>query len=85
MVTQMQLEVILAGNRIYSHRRLVSRGNNRVNKEENGKRKLFLDPCCLTINCHVRKFGIQSKRKTEKKRKWAAGQRSLTKKGDRDL
>ena len=48
MVTQMQLEVILAGNRMYSHRRLVSRDNNRVNKEENGKRKLFLDPCCLT-------------------------------------
>ena len=47
MVTQMQLEVILAGNRIYSHRRLVSRDNKRVNKEENGKRKLFLDPCCL--------------------------------------
>ena len=47
MVTQMQLEVILAGNRICSHRRLVSRDNKGVNKEENGKRKLFLDPCCL--------------------------------------
>ena len=43
MVTQMQLEVILAGNRMYSHWRLVSRDNKRVNKEENGERKLFLD------------------------------------------
>ena len=47
MVTQMQFEVILAGNRIYSHRRLVSRDNKRVNKDENGKRKLFLGPSCL--------------------------------------
>ena len=47
MVTQMQFEVILAGNRIYSHRRLVSRDNKRVNKDENGKRKLFLYLCGL--------------------------------------
>ena len=38
------------------------------------------------MNCHVHKFGIQSKRKTEKKRKEAASQRSSPRKtGDRDL
>ena len=41
MATQMQLEVILAGNRIAT---LVfkSRGNYRVNKDQTGKWKLFL-------------------------------------------
>ena len=37
MATQMQLEDILAGNRI-------ARDNKRVNKDENAKRKLFLRP-----------------------------------------
>ena len=46
MVTQMQLEVILAGNRIGTGV-LKSRDNKRINRDENGKRKLFLYPCCL--------------------------------------
>ena len=39
MVTQIQLEVILGGNRIAT-RVLWSRDNQRVNKDENGKRKI---------------------------------------------
>ena len=46
MATQMQFEVILAGNRVAT-RVLWSRDNLRVNEDENGKRKLFLYPCCL--------------------------------------
>ena len=38
MVTQMQLEVILGGNRIVTLV-LWSRDNQRVNKDEKGKRK----------------------------------------------
>ena len=45
METQMQLEVTLTGNCIAT-RVLWSRDNQRVNKDENGKRKLFLYPCC---------------------------------------
>ena len=37
------------------------------------------------INCHVHKFGIQSKRKTEKKRKSGRPAKLNEKKGDRDL
>ena len=44
MATQMQLKVILAENRI-AIEVLLSR--DRVNKDENLKRKLFLYPCCL--------------------------------------
>ena len=40
MATEMQLEVILAGNRIATGV-LWSRDNKRVNKDENGKRKFF--------------------------------------------
>ena len=43
MATQMQLEDISPGNRIAT-RVLWSRDNQRVNKYENGKRKLFLCP-----------------------------------------
>ena len=43
MGAQMQLEVILAGNRL-ANRFLKGRDNLRVNKDENGKQKLFL--CC---------------------------------------
>ena len=43
MATQMQLEVILAGNRIATG----VRDRKRVDKDENGKRKLFLYLCCL--------------------------------------
>ena len=56
-------------------------------QDENGKRKLFLYPCCLKylaqINCacHVHKFGIQSKRKTQKKRKQAAASEAQREKG----
>ena len=46
MATQMQFEVILEGNRIAA-RVLRSTENNRVNRDENRKRKLFLYPCCL--------------------------------------
>ena len=46
MATQMQLEVILARNRIAT-RVLWSRDNLRVNNDENRKQKLFLYPCCL--------------------------------------
>ena len=45
MATQMQLEVILAGNQIATSV-LWSRDNLRVNKDENGKRKLSLYPIC---------------------------------------
>ena len=45
MATQMQLEVILAGNQIATSV-LWSRDNLRVNKNENGKRKLSLYPIC---------------------------------------
>ena len=37
------------------------------------------------INCHVHKFGIQSKRKTEKKRKSVRPAKLNERKGDRDL
>ena len=59
MATQMQLEVILAGNRIATGV-LQSRDNNRVGKDENGKRKLFLYISVLSkvLSCHVHKFGI---------------------------
>ena len=43
MATQMQLEDISSGNRIATSV-LWSRDNQRVNKYENGKRKLFLYP-----------------------------------------
>ena len=43
MATQMQLEVILAGNRTARDPCHILR----VNKDENGKWKLFLYPCCL--------------------------------------
>ena len=47
------------GGKSHSHWRLVKQ-RLRVNKDENGKRKLFLYPCCLKnvaqINCHVPKF-----------------------------
>ena len=46
MATQMQLEFFLAGNRIAT-RFLWSRDNLKVNKDENGKRKFFLYPCCI--------------------------------------
>ena len=46
MATQIQLEDILVGNRIAT-RVLWGRDNLRVNKDENGKWKLFLYPCCL--------------------------------------
>ena len=46
MATQMQLEVILTGNRIVT-RVLKSRVSLRVNKNETGKRKLFLYLCFL--------------------------------------
>ena len=41
MAAQMQLEVILAGNRL-ANRFLKGRDNLRDNKDENGERKLFL-------------------------------------------
>ena len=44
MATQMQLEVILAGNRIAT-RVLWSSDNLRFNKDKNEKWKLFLYPC----------------------------------------
>ena len=43
MATQMQLEDISPGNRIATSV-LWSRDNQRVNKYDNGKRKLFLYP-----------------------------------------
>ena len=39
----------------------------------------------LSLDCHVHKFGIQSKRKTEKKRKSGRPAKLKEKKGDRDL
>ena len=67
MATQKQLDVILAGNRIAT-RVLWSRDNWRVNKDENGERKLCLSWSVsllskVYINCHVHKFGIYSKNK----------------------
>ena len=35
------------GGKSHSHRRLVKQRQQRVNKDENRKRKLFLYPCCL--------------------------------------
>ena len=46
LVTQMQLAVILAGNRIAT-RVLVKQRQLKSLKDENGKRKLFLYPWCL--------------------------------------
>ena len=42
----MQLEVFLVGNHIATSD-LYSRDNLRVNKDKNGKWKLFPYPCCL--------------------------------------
>ena len=47
---------------------------DRVNKNEKGKRKLFLFKCCQSISlgqyyCHVYKFEIQRKRETEKRQR----------------
>ena len=76
-----QLEVILAGNRIATSV-LGSRDNYRANKDENGKRKLFLYLCCLKYeaqsNCHVHKFGIRErerKRNRESRRQASEAQR----------
>ena len=45
----------------------------------------FLVDFVLSLDCHVHKFGIQSKRKTEKKRKSGRPAKLNEKKGDRDL
>ena len=45
----------------------------------------FLVYFVLSLDCHVHKFGIQSKRKTEKKRKSGRPAKLNEKKDDRDL
>ena len=85
-----QLEVILTGNRIATSV-LGSRDNYKPNKDENGKRKLFLYLCCLKyeaqINCHVHKFGIRE-RERKRNRELKVGDRPAKlneKKSDRQL
>ena len=46
MQADAKFKVILAGKRMTTHV-LLSRDNLRVNKDENGKRKMFPYPCCL--------------------------------------
>ena len=45
----------------------------------------FLVDFVLSLDCHVHKFGIQSKKNTEKKRKSGRPAKLNDKKGDRDL
>ena len=47
MATQMQLEVVVAGIAWLPTSCEAEAAIKRVNKDENGKRKLFLYPCCL--------------------------------------
>ena len=47
MATQMQLEVVVVGIAWLPTSCEAEAAIKRVNKDENGKRKLFLYPCCL--------------------------------------
>ena len=82
----------MAGNRIATGFLCVKAETtkDRVNKNEKGKRKLFLFKCCQSISlgqyyCHVYKFEIQRKRETKKDKEGNRPEKLNEKKSDRQL